>query len=199
MKFYLSSYKLGNKTDKLKEMVGDRPLALISNAVDYLPKEKIDYARNLSLLEEISIKAEVLDLKNYFGKESALFEKLKEYAGVMITGGNTFVLRQAMHLSGFENILRKLPNDFVYAGWSAGVCVLAPRFDGLHIVDDPTQDPYNTDVIEEGLGILDYLILPHYKSDHPETALIDKEVAYCMKNNIPFKTLRDGEVIILEK
>ena len=41
------------------------------------------------------------------------------------------------------------------------------------------------------------MILPHYKSDHPESEDIDKEVEYCDKNNIPYKTLRDGEVMIL--
>jgi hypothetical protein len=45
--------------------------------------------------------------------------------------------------------------------------------------------------------ILDYIILPHYKSDHPESADIDKEVEFCKKNN-PSKTLKDDEVIIIE-
>jgi len=77
------------------------------------------------------------------------------------------------------------------------VCVLAPRLEGLHHVDDPTVCPYpGSSVIWEGLGILDYLVLPHYKSDHPESANIDRDVEYCTKNGIPFRTLRDGEVII---
>ena len=54
------------------------------------------------------------------------------------------------------------------------------------------------EILWEGLGILDHIILPHYKSDHPESADIDKEVEFCKRNNIPFKTLRDGEVIIIE-
>jgi dipeptidase E len=54
-------------------------------------------------------------------------------------------------------------------------------------------------VIWEGLGFLDYLILPHYKSDHHESAAIDKEVEYCARHGIPFRTLRDGEVIIIDE
>ena len=42
------------------------------------------------------------------------------------------------------------------------------------------------------------MLLPHYDSDHPESEDIAKEVEYCKNNNVPYKTLRDGEVIILE-
>lgn len=107
-----------------------------------------------------------------------------------------------MRLSGFDMIFDELrdKDNFVYAGYSAGICVLAPDFKALQIVDDPTDKPYKElqETIWEGLGYLDYIILPHYRSDHPESADIDKEVCYCEQNNIPYKTLRDGEVIIIE-
>ena len=65
-------------------------------------------------------------------------------------------------------------------------------------MDDPTVTPYPIKkVVWEGLGLIDFAFLPHYKSDHPESEDIDKEVEYCKKHNIPFKTLRDGEVIII--
>jgi dipeptidase E len=77
--------------------------------------------------------------------------------------------------------------------------VLAPRLDGLHHVDDPTVRPYpGSEVIWEGLGFLDYLVLPHYKSDHPESEAIDRDVEYCLEHGIAFRTLRDGQVLITE-
>ena len=42
------------------------------------------------------------------------------------------------------------------------------------------------------------LFLPHYQSDHKETKLVDECVAYCDKHNLKYKTLHDGEVIIVE-
>jgi dipeptidase E len=104
-----------------------------------------------------------------------------------------------MRLSGFDEALAELRSqDFVYGGYSAGVCVLAPTLHGIQQVDDPTVRPYATgSVIWEGLGFLDYLVLPHYKSNHPESAAIDRDVDYCLKNGIAFRTLRDGEVIII--
>ena len=116
---------------------------------------------------------------------------MEDLDGVWVRGGNTFVLRQAMRLSGLDDVLTDLlASDFLYGGYSAGVCVLAPSLRGLGQVDDPTASPYpGSEVIWEGLGLLDYLILPHYQSDHPESADVDKEVEYCKREGMPFKTL----------
>ncbi|HZC68810.1 MAG TPA: hypothetical protein VE201_09350 [Nitrospirales bacterium] len=71
--------------------------------------------------------------------------------------------------------------------------------DGLKPADDPLAIPYSDrEPVWEGLGILDYLILPHFQSNHPESASIDQAVAYCQNEGIRFRTLRDGDVIILE-
>jgi len=107
-----------------------------------------------------------------------------------------------MRISGFDIIFKELikRDDFVYAGYSAGICVLGSDLKVLQIVDDPVDKPYRElqDTIWEGLGYLDYVILPHYKSDHPESALVDKVFEQCQEISIPFKTLRDGEVILIE-
>jgi dipeptidase E len=50
----------------------------------------------------------------------------------------------------------------------------------------------------QGLNILDYVIAPHYKSDHRESEDMDKAVEYMIDNKILFEALRDGEVIIIE-
>lgn len=187
-------------------MSGNRKIAYIPNAGDYT---QIDWEKrgrwneqDIQSLREIGLEVEYLDLKDYFEKTEALREKIDQLGGVFFRGGNTFILRQAMKLSGFDHIFEELKNrdDFVYAGYSAGICVLAPDFRALQIVDEPNQHPYpeQEETIWEGLGYLDYIILPHYKSDHPESADIDKEVEFAQKNKIPFRTLKDGEVIILE-
>ena len=124
---------------------------------------------------------------------------MENYKAVYVTGGNTFVLRRAMKLSGFDSIIRDRTNDpnFLYSGYSAGVCVLSSSMKGIELVDEPEVDPYYMgEIIYEGLGLLDYTPMVHYKSDHPETELIDKAIEYAKANNIKYKTLRDGEVII---
>jgi dipeptidase E len=200
MRYYLSSYKIGNKADKLKKMIRNgKSLGFVPNASDHRkPKDrKESNQRNMKDLIDIGINAEMLDLKKYFSKKKELKKKLDSLAGIWVKGGNPFVLRQAMNLSGLDKILKNMKRrDFLYGGVSAGGCVLSPSLKYLQIVDDPTMTPYKTKkVIWEGLGLIDYAFLPHYKSDHKN---IDKEIEYCKKNKIPFKTLRDGEVIIIE-
>ena len=207
MKFYLSSFKLGNKSKELVRLMGDnKKIGYIPNAGDYTsvnPKKRKYWEENdISDLKNLGFEVVYLDLKKYFGHEDKLRNKLNELGGIFIRGGNTFILRQAMKLSGFDTIFKELMdrNDFVYSGYSAALCVLAPNFEAIKVVDDPSELPYPEikEQIWEGLGYFDYMILPHYKSDHPESTDIDKEVENCKKNKIPFKTLRDGEIIVIE-
>jgi len=205
MKMYLSSYRLGDESEQLKSMIPENNKAgFVSNALDSsvvdLERKKRSEETEMVVLRELGMDIELLDLRDYFGKEDSLREKVKEYDVIWVRGGNVFVLRQAMKLSGFDTILKELQerNDFLYGAYSAGVCVLGPTLDGYHLVDDATETPYEEqkEVLWDGLGILDYVFLPHYKSDHPESADIDKELEYCKEKCLPYRTARDGEVII---
>ena len=41
-------------------------------------------------------------------------------------------------------------------------------------------------------------IIPHYKSNYHKVHLIDEIVQVCEKENIKFKAVKDGEVIIID-
>lgn len=207
MKFYLSSYKVGNETSKLKTLIptDNKKTAYISNALDFSndsEKRKQSEQSDIEQLKPFGLDIELLDLRDYFGKKNELEKKIAEFGVIWVRGGNCFVLRQAMKLSGLDDILKDLlkKDNVLYGGYSAGVCVLAPTLKGMELVDDPNVKPYYSqkETIWDGVGILDYIIVPHYKSDHPESEKVDETVEYMTKNKIPFKTLRDGEVIIIE-
>lgn len=206
MKLYLSSYRLGKNPEKLVELFSrNKTVAVIANAMDFVDglqrKEKVKQSimeiRNLGLLPE------EIDLRNYFDKQKELSEKLNNYGAVYVRGGNTFVLRRAMAQSSFDKWIKDKSKDpnFVYAGYSAGICILSPTLHGLELVDDPNIAPqgYNKEIVWDGLDIVDFSIAPHYKSDHPESENVNKEVEYFIKNKMPFKTLRDGEIIVRDK
>ncbi len=206
MKFYLSSYRVGNEVAVLKKFLVLKKVGYIPNAGDFTKADPIISGevteRDMKDLRELEIEVELLDLRMYFGKKDALREKLKELHGIWIRGGNTFVLRQAMKLSGLDELLvQELRNreDFVYAGYSAAGCVLSPSLQCYQIVDDPTETPYPDckEVMWDGLGLIDFAFMPHFDSDHGESADIDKEIELCEKMKIPFKAVRDGEVLIL--
>lgn len=205
MKYYLSSYGLGDETQRLKSLVPSGKIGYIPNALDFknvdLERRKGHVKKDMDSLVDLGLEVEILDLRDYFGKKDELQKKLEELGAVFISGGNTFILRQAMKLSGMDVILDDFKNDnenFLYAGYSAAGCVLSPDFHAYKIVDRP-ETPYTEqkEVIWEGLGHIDYAFMPHYQSDHPESSDVEKEVELCKKHNIPYKTLRDGEVVII--
>jgi dipeptidase E len=204
VRLYLSSFKLGNETQELVRMLpANRRTAYISNAMDYMTdlsrRERFE-KDDIAGLRRLGMEVEELDLREFFGQKESLREKVAGCGVVWVSGGNTFVLRQAFKLSGLDEILlASVKRDFVYGGYSAGVCILAPTLKGIAPMDDPTAKPYGeVEVIWDGLGLLDYSIVPHYKSDHPETEAASRAAEYMAANGMPFRTLRDGEVIITE-
>jgi len=151
-------------------------------------------------LAQIGFAVTVISLKDYFNNKEELNKMLDKYRAFYVIGGNVFALRQAMYLSGFDEYLRTIENNpnYLYAGYSAGICVLAKDMHGLDICDDPNINPYGIETMWNGLGYFDYIFLPHYKSNHKETKLIDNSVEYCNLHNIKYRTLSDGDVIIQE-
>lgn len=207
MKLYLSSYKLGNETEKLKELIKitNGKFGYIPNALDYTDADQLDTKqhceKDMKDLSQYGATVKILDLKKYFGKENELRIKIRSLGGVYVSGGNTFVLRQAMKISGMDKIILETMkrNDFLYIAYSAGVCLLSPLMDSYAITDNAKDFPYPEikEQIWEGLSILNFIFQPHYHSDHPETQSTDKEIQYCVENKILFKAYKDGEVLIL--
>ncbi len=203
MKLYLSSYRLGDNQKKLIELFSaNKKAAVIANAMDFLEKSERDKSiqQEIDDLTKLGLTAEELDLRDYFDKSKDLNNKLNTYGLIWVRGGNTFILRRAMAQSGFDKLLRKKNKnpDFIYAGYSAGACVMSPTLYGLELVDNPHRIPakYKSNVIWDGLGIIDFFIAPHYRSNHPESAAVEKVLEYYTRKRMPFKTLRDGEVIV---
>lgn len=204
MKLYLSSYKLGNDTSYLKDWIkeNDNKILMISNSRDYKvfdeeEKDKLKY--NVKILEDVGFKVTLLDLRNYFYDNEKLVDDIKNYNAIYVRGGNVFVLRKAMSLSGFDKYLidNRENDNILYIGESAGTCVLGKTLRGLDILDEPVN-VYNNDLVTyEGIGLLDFTPVPHYKSEYVGVKMVDDTVKYMEKNNIKYKTIKDGEVIIL--
>lgn len=92
---------------------------------------------------------------------------------LLVQGGDVLYLTRWMRESGLAALLPEL-RDTVYMGISAGSMVTAPIFGETY--DDP-QRPF---VIETGLGLVDFALLPHLDhADHPEssTARVERMAA----------------------
>lgn len=206
MRLYLSSFLLGNHPEELAKMAGDnKRVAIIANAGDMgTPEMRLKiFDRDTGFMRSLGFEPEEVDLRAYFGKQDALAQHMNQFGIVWVRGGNVFVLKRAYEQSGFDAVIsnRIKEDSIVYSGYSAGVCILAPTLKGIDLCDpvDVVPPGYASEFSWNGLDIIPYSILPHYKSDHPETEMIDEVVAYAEKNNIPFKTLRDGQAIVRNK
>lgn len=207
MRLYLSSFRNGNKPEELLKLLGEaRRTGVICNAMDMVEEgaRRESNDREVERIASIGLEPEILDLREYFGKTDELRERLSHFDCIWSRGGNTFILRRAYKQSGFDEILKDLleKDAIVYAGYSAGICLLAPTLRGLDLVDQPvtvpTPEGYEAETIWDGLGLIPYSIAPHYKSDHPESADVDKTVEYFEEHHMPHKTLRDGEAIVID-
>lgn len=204
MRLYLSSYGLGNHPEEIKPLLhGGVRTAVIMNAQDSRPQgdREARFNQEIDNLKSLGLKPVELDLRDYFGETEELAAELKNYDYIWVRGGNVFTLRRAYAQSGFDNLLIDLlkNDEIAYGGFSAGVCVLGLSLHGCEIVDpkDEIVEGYDGPLIWEGLGILDFAFAPHYKSDHPESEDISKYVEYLEENNVTYKTLRDGEAILI--
>ncbi|MCI4669169.1 MAG: peptidase E [Bacteroidia bacterium] len=205
MNYYLSSYKFGSKVAELKAMIPpNNKLGHINNSRDWVGRDPERAQRHqldeIAALNNFGFDSEALDLKDYFGKKEALREKINSLGALWVSGGNTFVLRQAMKLSGFDELVPEMQQreDFLYGGYSAGVCILSKSLKSIDRVDDPDNFPYTgiNKAIYEGLNVIEYAIISHYDSPHPESAMVEQEIRRCIDNKWLFIALRDGEVII---
>lgn len=204
MKLYLSSYHLGEHPERmLCASAENSRVGVIQNALDCytdVPRRKRELESEFRDLRSLGLEPEELDLRAYFGKADELRERLNQLSYLWVVGGNTFVLRRAFALSNLDRLLEELhpKNNFVYAGFSAGACVLAPTLKGIHLADQPGAEAegYSGEILWEGLNLIPYCIAPHYQSDHPESQMIDDCVAYFLEQKMPFIVLRDGEAIV---
>jgi dipeptidase E len=204
MRLFLSSENLGNYPEVFLSMVGSgNKLAVIENAKDDMPPEERQAKVNehLEQLRGQGFQSEELDLRDYFGKYEQLSKKMQEYGGVFAFGGNTFILRRACAYSGFDIILPKLVAEdrVAYGGSSAGPILITPSLRGSEVGDYPENIPegYKSEIIWDGLNIVPFYIVPHYKSDwwgKPAGQMIE----YLESKNLDYYALEDGQVLIVE-
>lgn len=205
MRLYLSSYSFGDHTDELVRMAGFGTRALmIGNPSDLhdatARKETVD--RQLNGLKELGFETEELDLRDYFANNRGLKERIDSAGLIWVKGGNTFVLKRAIEQSGAAPYLLDgiRHGRFVYGGFSAGIILMTPTLRGIELCDEPERLPagYKPEVDWDCLNIVPYSIIPHFRSDHHESEMMEDVLAYMQKHNMPYKTMQDGDVIIID-
>lgn len=206
MRLFLSSQDLGNYGKVAAKMVGENKKALyIKNAQDYLPAEERNFSTpaKKKMFAAVGLQLEEVDLRDYFSKPDKLFNKLSNYGSFWSSGGNLYVLRRAFAASGLDKILIKLIKEdkILYGGWSAGAMIVSPDLKRPLWSEEDRSDivpeGYNPKVIWQGLNLVPFYIVPHFRSglhgDSPQE-LAD----YYKSKKLRHYNLKDGQVILMD-
>ena len=133
-------------------------------------------------------------------KEEHWIAAVQEVDALLVMGGDVVYLTRWMRESGLAALLPSL-RETVYVGVSAGSMVTAPVFGETY--DDPDR-PF---VIEKGLGLVDFALLPHVDhADHPESSMAKVErmaaelpvPTYAIDDETAIKVV-DGNVEVVSK
>lgn len=208
MRMYLSSWRTGDHPEQLLALLdgpGANTVAVIANAVDALPaaERRAAVEREFHALAALGLRPVEIDLRVFFDRSpDQVAAALARFPVVWVRGGNVFVLRHALARSGADRALTALlrQDAVVYAGYSAGACVLAPDLHGLDRCDDPNAvaTAYDAPARFDGLALLDYVVVPHVESPgHPESDVLTTLAGHYRAHGVAHRTLRDGQAIVI--
>jgi len=206
MRLFISSYRAGRHESELRELLGKiDKVAVITNAKDYKTPEdrKIKIEDNFNYYRSIGLEPTEIDLRPYFHKLDA--EKLlAKHNFIWLAGGNVFLLRRALSYTGLDRYIYDAvkKNEIILAGESAGAIIMGPTLKYSEVENDLEDSqnyaplPYRKEVIWEGLGLIEYVPVPHYKS--AGYIGIDEYVENLEKDKIPYKTMTDEQVLTVD-
>ncbi|MBU2103379.1 MAG: peptidase E, partial [Candidatus Omnitrophica bacterium] len=79
---------------------------------------------------------------------------------IFVSGGNVYYLLEKTIQSGFDKVVKQLINKgTIYVGSSAGSVLVCPTVEFVEDLDDRSLAKLDS---YEGLGLVDFLLLPHY-------------------------------------
>ncbi len=198
MKLLLTS--AGFMNDKIigafKELAGrdvkDLNLAFIPTAANIEEGGKEWLIKDLAKCVEMGFKQ--VDIVDIAAVSKDIWEPRLKAADVFVFGGgNTSYLMKQIKKSGLAEILSELLQSRIYVGISAGSMVTAKKLkekEMQRLFEEPIVDGAEN----EGLGFVDFLIVPHLNSPHfPRAAELVDIVAKDIE--IPLYALDDQSAI----
>ncbi|MPZ71178.1 MAG: hypothetical protein GEU71_16875 [Actinobacteria bacterium] len=207
MRLYLSSFKLGERAPDLVDMVGEGGrIGVVLNSRDTSRgmdgDEDVGADEEFAALAALGLRPEEVDLREHFGDPDGLRRTVEHLDALLVVGGNSFVLSTAMVHSGFLRATdeRVRAGDLVYAGYSAGSCLAGPDLRGCHLIDDETEHPvgYPEAGRFDALGWIPWRIIPHWRSDHPESEDAETASEWLDASGLSYRVMRDGEVLVID-
>lgn len=113
---------------------------------------------------------------------------VQEADALLVQGGDVFYLCRWMRESGLSDLLPSLHRT-VYVGVSAGSMVTAPVFGETY------NDPDRPFVIDNGLGLVDFAMLPHLDHEHHPESTTAKVTTMAAEVPVPLYAIDDETAI----
>lgn len=150
----------------------------------YMEKDREDLVKMNFKITEIDISKETRE---------EIIRRFNEMNTIFIAGGNSFYLLQQLKMKNVLQELIDFAKNKTYVGSSAGSCIACPSIDYLETLDDKLKAPLLNDC--SAMNLVDFYILPHYKSKEKYTQLADEiEKNYA---NYKFVKLTNEQAIIV--
>ncbi|MBY6366423.1 Type 1 glutamine amidotransferase-like domain-containing protein [Rhodococcoides corynebacterioides] len=206
MRLFLASYRFGAHRYRLLDLVGTPGrIGVIAAAADAWPATARESAvtSEFAILTAAGFDPVEVDLRSV--TPATADAALRTLPAVWVRGGNTFVLRHRLAASGVDRVLRERlrRDDLVYAGYSAGACVMGPSLTGVDAADPPAELAEITDdpVPRDGLGLIDDVLVPHWPTATAPSELdpdgaVRAMAAACRAAGVPYRTLTDDQVFV---
>lgn len=134
----------------------------------------------------------------FTGKDAATIRKdLGTYDLICVEGGNTYFLMQEIQRSGCAEVLKELTESgIIYIGSSAGSIVACPTIGWTGRLDDPDKAPNL--VGRDGLGLVDFLVFPHWGRVDVAARHAQHNVPLLQKEPYPVILLSDSQYVLVE-
>ena len=190
---FLSSYFTEVKDlflEYIKDTQKTRTVTFIPTAAN--PEEyKFHVTSDMDALKESGFTIEVLDVS--VTEENIIAKQIDKNDFLFVSGGNTFYLLQELKKKNADTtIIEYINSGKTYIGSSAGSVILAKDIGYLEKMDDKSVAKELHD--NHGLGMIDFCLLPHYKSE-PFTDIAE-EIYNDYKDVIDIKPITNHQAFV---
>lgn len=168
-------------------------LGFVPTATDPYPVHPW-YDEDLAKIQEMGFRVKMVDLK---GKSYEVLKQVfADVDAMFVVGGNTFYLLHHTRKSGFDQLVKEwVEAGKLYIGSSAGSMLIGPTIEFKGDEDDEYKNLCEGNY--DGLGIVDFAILPHYNNSEHK-AVADRILKASSDLPHALIPLRDSQAVIVK-
>jgi dipeptidase E len=152
---------LADIVKKLPKNPGEYNVAFINTAAESKSGDHPWVRDEKNKLVELGFMVDEFSITKMETKE--IESNLKNKQIIYFTGGSTFYLMDKLIKTGCDEIIKKMSDEIIFIGSSAGAKIFGERIDLCTKIDDGIKP---SEIRKDGLKMIDFTIMPHWGSEH---------------------------------